>query len=112
MMVDSKLFPTPQKPIAVFALAERVSSPDWTPRVRHAALQVAQRIRSQFNIPCIEVYADSVGKAFKKAQKEGAHRVVIVGEDEIKQDSVAIKNLESGEQVVVKMLDLESKLKQ
>jgi histidyl-tRNA synthetase len=111
MLIDQKQVLKPRPPVAIFALADRVSSPDWTPKVRHAALNVARHIRKVLNLPCVEVYSDSLGKAFKKATKEGARYVVIVGEDEIKADSVAIKDLELGTQVVVNNSKLSDILK-
>ena len=52
----------------------------------------------------------SMGSLFKSATRKGAKFAIIVGEDEIAQKEVAIKNLKSQEQTMVKLEDLENVL--
>ena len=45
-------------------------------------------------------------KSFEAATKVGAKYILIVGENEVKADAFALKNLESGEQVSVPRAEL------
>lgn len=47
-------------------------------------------------------YSGNVGKRMKRADKINAAMAVIVGSDEIKEESVTVRNLQSGEQEAVK----------
>ena len=52
----------------------------------------------------------SMGAMFKTASRKGAKFAIIVGEDEIAKKEVAIKNLKTQEQTMVKLEDLENVL--
>jgi histidyl-tRNA synthetase len=52
-----------------------------------------------------------LGKAFEKAEKMGARYVILLGEDEKAEGSVAVKNLQTGEQVSMPREGLEDSLK-
>ena len=51
-------------------------------------------------------------KSFEAATKAGAKYILIVGENEVKADSFALKNLATGEQISVARGDLPSKIRQ
>ena len=50
-----------------------------------------------------------LGNMFKRAEKKGAKLAVIIGEEEIKNEQVIIKDLAKQEQIVVPFVDLEDK---
>jgi histidyl-tRNA synthetase len=50
-------------------------------------------------------------KSFEAATKAGAKYILIVGEDEVKADAFALKNLETGEQVRVARGELAAKIR-
>ena len=50
-------------------------------------------------------------KSFETASKAGARFILIVGENEVKADAFALKNLESGEQVSVPRAELPAKIR-
>ena len=52
----------------------------------------------------------SLGSLFKVADRKGAKFAIIVGEDEIANKEVAVKNMKSQEQTLVKLEDLENVL--
>lgn len=60
----------------------------------------------------VELYPDNVkvGKQFQHADKRGIPFAVIVGETEMKEGKFALKNLISGEQVLVDFEDLKARL--
>ena len=51
-----------------------------------------------------------LGNMFKRAEKKGAKLAIIVGEEEIKNNEVIIKNLETTEQITVSSDELEAKV--
>ena len=53
-----------------------------------------------------------MGKRMKRANKLNARVALIIGEDEVKQSVVTVRQLDSGEQSRVAMADLESHLDQ
>ena len=61
------------------------------------ALQVGKQLR-QHDISVVNAGGGAAKKQFKLADREGARFVVVVGEDEMKQKCVTMKNLATGEQ--------------
>lgn len=51
-------------------------------------------------------YSGNVGKRMKRADKISAAVAVIIGSDEVRDESVTVRNLESGEQQIVKQTQL------
>lgn len=74
-------------------------------------LKIAKELRKE-GIK-VELYsqANNLKKQIKYADKQGIPLVIIVGEDELKKNKVAIKNLQSGEQVEVGRGELINKIK-
>ena len=50
-----------------------------------------------------------LGNMFKRAEKKGARLAIIIGEDEIKNNKVIVKNMDSKEQIEVPLDELEEK---
>jgi histidyl-tRNA synthetase len=72
-------------------------------KTKQASFEVAQALREAgINI---EVYPnlDKLGKQFKYADKQKIPFVIIIGEDEIKENKVVIKNMASGNQETVEI---------
>jgi histidyl-tRNA synthetase len=76
-----------------------------------AAAKLARELRSA-NI-AVELGDESfrLKKSFEAAERAGAKFVIIVGENELKADAVAVKDIESGEQVTVPRTELAKKLR-
>lgn len=53
-----------------------------------------------------------VGNMFKRAEKKGARLAVIIGDNEVKEKKVLIKNMESKEQIEVPLKEYEDKLQE
>ena len=51
-----------------------------------------------------------VGNMFKRAEKKGAKLAIIIGDNEVKDNKVVIKNMESKEQIEVPLKEYEDKL--
>ena len=76
------------------------------------AARLARELRGQDLI--IELGDDSfrLKKSFEAASKAGATYILIVGENELKTDSFALKNLASGEQVSVLRAELAARIRE
>ena len=74
------------------------------------AMQAIQKLRA-LGVK-VELYPENakVGKQFQHADKRGIQYAVIIGEDEMKTNSYALKNLVTGEQVVIDFENLKSTL--
>jgi histidyl-tRNA synthetase len=68
-------------------------------------LKIARELREK-NIICEIPWTGNMGKKMKKAAGLGAKYALIVGASEVQSQSVALKNLETGEQKTVPVKDL------
>jgi histidyl-tRNA synthetase len=68
-------------------------------------LKIAQSLRSP-NIICEIPWTGNMGKKMKKAAGLGAKYALILGEAEVKNKTIALKNLETGEQKNISVRDL------
>jgi histidyl-tRNA synthetase len=75
------------------------------------AARLARELRREDVIAELGDDSFRLKKSFEAAAKLGAHYVLIVGENEVKADSFALKNQETGEQESVPRKDLASRLK-
>jgi len=80
-----------QPDVAVVALGDAVSG---------YALQQAAKLR-EVGLSVIHCGGGSAKRQFKMADREGASFVVTIGEDEMNEDKLMLKNLGSGEQLKV-----------
>ena len=75
------------------------------------ALKIAQLLRGE-GVPVeFEVMGRKMGKALEDADKRKVDFAVIVGERELKESSVMVKNLATREQILVLIKDLPQKIK-
>lgn len=81
LLLEKKSFPKPV-PIAFIVIGDYFSK----------ALQLVKIFREQGKV-CEIIYKANPGKAFKEADKLGAHFVVVIGEEEMKTNTVKLKNL-------------------
>jgi histidyl-tRNA synthetase len=75
----------------------------------HAA-KLARELRGQNVVVELGDESFRLKKSLETASKLGARFALIVGENEIKANAFALKNLESGEQVAVPRTELASKI--
>ena len=79
-------------------------------KVIDEAIQIAQKLRAE-NIPTIvDMMGRRLGKQFEFADKKGIPKVVVVGERELAEDAVTVRDMNSGEQTKVKLDELTSYL--
>ena len=69
------------------------------------ASELCQELRSK-HIACDLGYSGNAGKRMKRANKIGASHALILGEEEIKNNQVTVKDLSSGEQKSLSRSDL------
>jgi histidyl-tRNA synthetase len=68
---------------------------------RSKAFEIVSMLRRSGVKADVDLMRRSMGKSFKYADSVGAKYAIIVGEKELEQDSVTIRNMESGEQELV-----------
>jgi len=95
---------------AVQAKPDVYIAPLGTGMDREAA-RLARELRQHDIIVELGDEAFRLKKSFELASKLGARFILIVGENEVKSQAFALKNLESGEQVSVPRAELAHKLK-
>ena len=77
-------------------------------KVTHEAIKIAQMLRAE-NIPTlIDMMGRKLGKQFEYADKKGIPSVLIVGERELAENSVTVRDMKTGDQTKVKIDDLVS----
>ncbi|SDJ57076.1 histidine--tRNA ligase [Salimicrobium halophilum] len=67
------------------------------------ALKVAQQLRQEGNNVEVDFSGRKIGKAMKRADKEGAQYVIVVGEEEVESRMVQVKNMRDGETIEKKI---------
>jgi histidyl-tRNA synthetase len=75
------------------------------------AARLARELRQSDLVVELGDDAFKMKKAFEAATKAGAKYILIVGENEVKADAFALKNLASGEQVSVARASLAEKIR-
>ncbi len=75
------------------------------------ALKIAQMLRSSNIIVEFEIMGRKMGKALEDADKRRDDFVVIVGERELKEGTVVLRNLAKREQTIVSIKELAEKIK-
>ena len=79
-------------------------------KVIDVAIKIAQKLRAE-NIPTIvDMMGRRLGKQFEFADKKGIPKVVVVGERDLAEDAVTVRDMNSGEQTKVKLDELTSYL--
>jgi histidyl-tRNA synthetase len=81
-------------------------------KMREQAFTIVAELRAAGIVADIDLMRRNLAKNFKYADSIGARFTVIVGEKEAEIDSVTLRNMSSGEQTLVKMVDLIDQLKQ
>jgi histidyl-tRNA synthetase len=90
---------------------KRVAVTTITEELKPEALKIAQQLRSEGVTVEFEIMGRKMTKALEDADKRKADFAVIVGERELKEGAVVLKNLASREQVTVAISELAQKIK-
>jgi histidyl-tRNA synthetase len=92
--------PIPPRPIAMIALGEAGEG---------MAMTLAHDLRrAGFTVD--QAYSGNLSRRMKRANKIAARAAVILGEDELARGSVAVRDLDSGEQIEVPLAELKDRL--
>ena len=92
-------------------MGKRVAVTTITEELKPEALRIAQQLRSEGVAVEFEIMGRKMAKALEDADKRKADFAVIVGERELKEGAVVLKNLASREQVTVAISELAQKIK-
>ena len=74
-------------------------------------LQISQQLRKQGFTVDVDLMRRGIGKALKYANSINSKKSIIVGPDEIKQESVTIKDMKTGEQKTVEIKNISEHIK-
>ena len=74
-------------------------------------LQISQQLRKQGFTADVDLMRRGIGKALKYANSINSKKSIIVGPDEIKQESVTIKDMKTGEQKTVEIKNISEYIK-
>jgi len=92
--------PSARRPIAVVPVGAGAERP---------AAGIAERLRRAGF--AVELgYGGNIGKRLKRADKLGASAAIILGEDELAKGEAGLRDLDSGEQTAVPLVELEERL--
>lgn len=79
-----------------------------TPSMKEDAFRIAAQLRREGVATEVDLMGRSLSKNFKHAASLNARKVIIVGEKELAQGAVAIRDMSSGDQRLVRKEDLRS----
>lgn len=77
-----------------------------SPEYRNYAFKVAETMRKANHSVFIDLSGKSFKSQFKDANKHKAANTIIIGEDEFNNQTVSVKNMETGEQTCLKICEL------
>lgn len=75
-------------------------------KIKKYIFSVAEKLRKKKKCCNVELISRPIGKKFAYAESIGAENIIIIGETEVKDKTVSIKNLKTGEQKIVKFDEL------
>jgi len=75
------------------------------------SLQIAQQLRKQGYVIDVDLMRRGIGKSLKYANSRNSKKAIIVGLDELKQNSVTIRDMETGEQKLVEIKNISEYIK-
>jgi histidyl-tRNA synthetase len=78
---------------------------------QNKAMQIAKELRQEKIKTELFPASDKLAKQFKMAEQKNIPFVIIVGENEIKENKFSIKNMKSGEQSLLGLEEIKEKLK-
>jgi len=82
-----------------------------TPSTKEDAFRIVAQLRREGVATEVDLMGRSLSKNFKHAASLNARKVIIVGEKELAQGAVAVRDMSSGDQRLVKKEDLRSEFK-
>jgi histidyl-tRNA synthetase len=100
-----------QKAATTAKAAKRIAVVPINEALKPEALKIAQQLRAEGVSVEFEVMGRKMAKALEDADKRGADYAVIVGERELKEGAVMLKDLKCRQQNVVPIKELAQKIK-
>ncbi|MFW6119866.1 MAG: histidine--tRNA ligase [Petrotogales bacterium] len=75
------------------------------------SIEIAQQLRKVGILTDLDLLRRGVGKCLKYANAKHARMAIIIGPEELDKDSVTLRDMETGDQEIVKIKDIVSRLK-
>jgi len=102
MMMSEETLPPLKRPLAIIPMDDAFDM---------AGLNLAQTLR-QHGFVVEMTYGGGLGKRLKKATKMNARHVLILGEEEVSSETVALKDLDTGEQIQLSQKEIKNFLQE
>ena len=75
------------------------------------SIELAQQLREKGIITEVDLLRRGVGKSLKHANSKNSEKAIIIGQKELEKDSVTLRDMKTGDQQLVKIAEILSKLK-
>lgn len=75
------------------------------------SIEITQNLRKEGILTDLDLLRRGIGKSLKFANSKNVEKVIIIGPKELENDSVTLRDMKAGDQEVVKITDIVSKLK-
>ena len=75
------------------------------------SIEITQNLRKEGILTDLDLLRRGIGKSLKYANSKNVEKVIIIGPKELENDSVTLRDMKAGDQEVVKIADIVSKLK-
>lgn len=95
-------FPTPKTDVYIIPVNE-----DMTEK----SIELAQQLRKEGVITEVDLLRRGVSKSLKHANSKNSEKAIIIGPKELEKDSVTLRDMKTGDQQLVKIAEILSKLK-
>jgi len=96
------VFPVPKTDVYIIPVNEETIG---------KSIELAQQLRKEGVITEVDLLRRGVGKSLKHANSKNSEKAIIIGPKELEKDSVTLRDMKTGDQQLVKIKDILSKLK-
>jgi histidyl-tRNA synthetase len=96
------VFPTPKTDVYIIPVNEEMTE---------KSIEIAQQLRKEGIITEVDLLHRGVGKSLKHANSKNSEKAIIIGSKELEKDSVTLRDMKTGDQQLVKIVEILAKLK-
>jgi len=100
--VEKFEFPTPKIDVYIIPVNKEMTE---------KSIELAQQLREKGIITEVDLLRRGVGKSLKHANSKNSEKAIIIGQKELEKDSVTLRDMKTGDQQLVKIAEILSKLK-
>jgi histidyl-tRNA synthetase len=104
LALDSEhfIFPTQKTDVYIIPVNKEITA---------KSIEIAQKLRKEGIITEVDLLQRGVSKSLKHANSKKSEKTIIIGSRELEKDSVTLRNMKTGDQKLVKIAEILTKLK-